>query len=130
MLLVHVVRPVSQEITYFTPAGGWLPTPAPVVNAAQDLIAYERAVALQQLQHAASQLRALGVPTVRVAVVEGSPDDAIVALARREQCDLIVIATRGQSGFRRMMHGSVAEGVVVHGRQPVLIVGPVHSATA
>jgi nucleotide-binding universal stress UspA family protein len=124
VLIAHIVRPLGQQLTHLAPGAGWMATPTPVIEAAQDLLAYERAAALNQLHAAAGKLRELGVESVRVEVVEGSPDEAILALASAERCDAIVIGTRGESGFRRMMHGSVAERVVVHSRLPVLVVGP------
>jgi nucleotide-binding universal stress UspA family protein len=124
VLIAHIVPPLGQQLTHFAPGSGWLSTPGPIIEAAQDLLAYERAAALKQLHAARDKLRESGVASVRVAVVEGSPADAILALAGRERCDVIVLGTRGESGFRRMMHGSVAERIVTHSQLPVLVVGP------
>jgi nucleotide-binding universal stress UspA family protein len=55
-------------------------------------------------------------------------DDAaegILRRARRGRFDLIVLATHGRGGVARALLGSVAEKVVRHARQPVLVVpGP------
>lgn len=110
-----------------TPDTGWFPPSQLFVEGAQDAIAYERAAAVEKLQRAAATLRDLGVSSVRQTVIEGLPDDGILALAQNEHCDLIVIATRGHSGFRRMLQGSVAESVLLRAHSPVLIVGP-HAA--
>jgi nucleotide-binding universal stress UspA family protein len=48
------------------------------------------------------------------------PAAAIVAAAQREEVDLIVIATHGRSGIRRLLLGSVAEAVVRTATCPVL----------
>jgi nucleotide-binding universal stress UspA family protein len=40
--------------------------------------------------------------------------DSIVEYAERESTDLIVIGTRGRSGFKRLLLGSTALGVVTH----------------
>lgn len=37
-------------------------------------------------------------------------------------CDLIVASTHGRTGFRRMMLGSVAEGILRHASVPVLCI--------
>jgi len=37
-------------------------------------------------------------------------------------CDLIVTSTHGRTGFRRMMLGSVAEGILRHSEVPVLCI--------
>ena len=46
----------------------------------------------------------------------------IVELAENEMVDLIVVGTRGSTGFRRMLLGSVAQGVVTCSHCPVLVV--------
>lgn len=46
----------------------------------------------------------------------------IIMCAEREIADLIVIGTRGKSGFTKLLLGSVASGVVTYSSVPVLIV--------
>jgi nucleotide-binding universal stress UspA family protein len=47
---------------------------------------------------------------------------AIVDYAERENIDLIVIGTRGRTGFKKMLLGSVASDVVTFAYCPVLVV--------
>ena len=47
---------------------------------------------------------------------------AIIDYAEREKVDLIVIGTRGMSGFKRILLGSVASGVVTYASCPVMVV--------
>ncbi|MBN1103127.1 MAG: universal stress protein [Deltaproteobacteria bacterium] len=62
---------------------------------------------------------------VHIMVVMGDPADQIVTTAEDEKADLIVIATRGQTGLKRLVFGSVAEKVVRLAAQPVLTIrGP------
>ncbi len=60
---------------------------------------------------------------VQVHLARGIVDGEIVADAAASS-DLIVMATHGQSGLRRLVLGSVAERVVHHARMPVLVVRP------
>jgi nucleotide-binding universal stress UspA family protein len=46
---------------------------------------------------------------------------AIVSYAEREKADLIVIGTRGRSGFTRLLLGSVASGVVTYAPCHVMV---------
>jgi len=46
----------------------------------------------------------------------------IVDYADREKVDLIVMGSRGLGGFKRMVIGSVSNGVVTHARCSVLVV--------
>jgi len=52
----------------------------------------------------------------------GNPSDAIVLEARRWNAGLIVMGTHSRGGLKRMVLGSVAEGVVRHASVPVLLV--------
>jgi nucleotide-binding universal stress UspA family protein len=47
---------------------------------------------------------------------------AIVDYAERENVDLIVIGSRGRSGFKKLLLGSTASGVVTYATCPVLVV--------
>jgi nucleotide-binding universal stress UspA family protein len=51
-----------------------------------------------------------------------SAPEAIVNYASRKSIDLIVIATRGNTGLRKILLGSVTERVVGHAPCPVLVV--------
>ena len=57
-------------------------------------------------------------------IIEGytSVESMIVDYAERERVDLIVIGTRGRTGFKRLLLGSVALGVVTYSHCPVLVV--------
>ena len=46
----------------------------------------------------------------------------IVGFAEKENVDLIVIGTRGRSGFKKLLLGSVASGVVNYAHCPVMVV--------
>ncbi|HET7390119.1 MAG TPA: universal stress protein [Nitrososphaeraceae archaeon] len=46
----------------------------------------------------------------------------IVSFAEKENIDLIVIGTRGRSGFKKLLLGSVASGVVNYAHCPVMVV--------
>jgi nucleotide-binding universal stress UspA family protein len=51
-----------------------------------------------------------------------SADGAIVNYADKENVDLIVVGTRGRTGFAKKLLGSVALGVVIHASCPVIVV--------
>jgi nucleotide-binding universal stress UspA family protein len=52
----------------------------------------------------------------------GQPVDIILNVAEEEKSDLIVMGSRGLGGFKRLMLGSVSDGVLHHAHCPVLIV--------
>ena len=51
-----------------------------------------------------------------------SAEGAIVNYAEKENVDLIVVGTRGRTGFSKKLLGSVALGVVTHASRPVIVV--------
>lgn len=80
-------------------------------------------------QEAAQNLKRLKevVPTVDGVSAEycvefGPPVDQIVKYAKENDVDLIVMGTHGRTGLRRMLMGSVAEGVVRKAECPVLAI--------
>ncbi len=48
--------------------------------------------------------------------------ESIINYASEQKADLIVIGTRGTSGLKRLVLGSVASAVVAHASCPVLVV--------
>jgi nucleotide-binding universal stress UspA family protein len=88
-------------------------------------IALEREAAEKRLQTIADQLRAQGATAVHVRVVEGTdPAGAIDRAVREDQVDFVAMSTRGSSGLKRFVLGSVAERVVRESVVPVLLVTP------
>jgi nucleotide-binding universal stress UspA family protein len=48
--------------------------------------------------------------------------DAILSYAEGKKADLIVMGTKGRTGLKRFLLGSVARGVVAHAKSSVLVV--------
>ncbi len=61
---------------------------------------------------------------IREELIESSlPVEAVIVdYAEKENVDLIVIGTRGRTGFKRLLLGSVAAGVVTYATKPVIVV--------
>jgi universal stress protein A len=59
---------------------------------------------------------------IRTKVAVGDPGDEIVSAAADENAGIIVIATHGLTGWRRLIFGSVAEKVVRLAPCPVLTI--------
>jgi nucleotide-binding universal stress UspA family protein len=60
--------------------------------------------------------------TDKIIVSVSSIVGEIVGFADEEKMDLIVLGTRGRTGFKKLLLGSVAEGVVNHSSCPVMVV--------
>lgn len=61
-----------------------------------------------------------GVPTVKTVVREGHPAEEILAAAKEEEADLIIIGSRGQR-LHTLLMGSVSREVANRADIPVLI---------
>ena len=58
----------------------------------------------------------------RLIAVAGAERDAIVDMARRAECDLIVMATHGRHGLDALINGSLTKSVLSHSQIPLLVV--------
>lgn len=61
---------------------------------------------------------------------EGNVAQSIVAHAADLDADLIILATHGEGGARRVLFGSVAQQVLRRGSRPVLLIRPPESGAA
>ena len=86
-----------------------------------DFWAHVKGETEQTLARYAEQLRARGL-AVETHAREGYPATVTEEEAERQQADLIVIGTRGLSGLKHLLLGSIAERVVQHAPCPVLTV--------
>lgn len=80
-----------------------------------------REAARTRLDDTVRRIRDAGI-TVEGHLVEESPSEAIAALARKVGADLIVMGTRGLTGLRHVLLGSVAERTLRHAPCSVLVV--------
>jgi nucleotide-binding universal stress UspA family protein len=74
---------------------------------------------LQFVERAAKKAR---VAYEAVHVTSDYPEDAILKIARKKKCDLIVMATHGQGGLRGVFIGSVTQKVLNQSEIPVMVV--------
>jgi len=80
-----------------------------------------REVAETLVQRAARDARSNGVE-VETHVREGQPAEVIIDVANQEQADLIVVGSRGLTGIKRYLLGSVSSKVSEHAPCSVMIV--------
>ena len=80
-----------------------------------------RDAAARRLDKAAQKVKAGGIP-VETQLMEFAPSDAIVETAKKMKADLIVMGTRGLTGLKHALLGSVAERTLRLAPCPVLTV--------
>ncbi|MDR3368308.1 universal stress protein [Rhodoferax sp.] len=62
-----------------------------------------------------------GVKTRALTVKSDIVSDAIIAAAKKNKCDLIVMASHGRRGVKRLLLGSETQQVLTHSHIPVLV---------
>jgi len=110
---LHVAHVCEPDYPMVTMTG--MPLVLPVVSQARNVRLH--------LQDLTKQLRLTVRPGFTHAA-QGRPFEEICRLSKQHEVDLIVIATRGITGFKHLLLGSTAERVVRYSPCPVLVVHP------
>jgi nucleotide-binding universal stress UspA family protein len=114
LLLFHVIAPVSDA---GIAEGMGLPSVP-----RKDSRRYRLRKAGRVLAAAGKKVKAAKVPVSKAWAISGSPHDAIVDIAKRRRCDLIVMASHGRKGLSRLLLGSETQAVLSRVSVPVLVV--------
>ena len=83
--------------------------------------AHLRKLADHYLGHVRRSAAAAGVPCSCRCAEGAFPYVEIIEAARRNRCDLIVMASHGRRGISRLLLGSVTSKVLAHSKIPVLV---------
>ena len=87
----------------------------------QEIQDEEKDTATIMLKKLESQANVKNVSFLMEVIHNPSSSDGIVIFADKNNVDLIVIGSHGRTGFRKIVLGSVANGVLEHAKCPVLI---------
>ena len=110
----EVVAVFSIEMPTYAASGfGYLPIPVPSEPDREAI-----GVAMQEW---CAPLARAKVP-FEVVVMDGAPAPAIMAIADREQADLVVTGRRGHGGFAGLLLGSTSNQLAHHVGRPLVIV--------
>jgi nucleotide-binding universal stress UspA family protein len=77
------------------------------------------------LGHAARRAAEAGVPHAAL-LKWGNVAEMILQTTSEEDCDLIVLGSRGLSGFKRLMLGSISNAVAAKAQRPLLVIKQTH----
>ncbi len=97
---------------------GWIPSQAEVDSF--DAACRERAGRV--LHEARTMAERSGISVELLHVPNAHPATAIVETAKSRGCDVIVMASHGRRGLRKLFLGSQTSEVLVNGSVPVLVV--------
>lgn len=92
-----------------------------IASTTPDLATMERLELERQLEAWRSAAERIAERPVRARLLMGHPAAEIIRFTDEESMELVVLATRGRTGFKRFVLGSVAERVVREAACPVLV---------
>lgn len=99
-------------------ASGWIPSPEEFDRF--DAACKERAGKV--LDEARAMAEQMGISAELLHVASAHPATAIIETAKSRGCDLIVMASHGRRGLRKLFLGSQTSEVLADGSVPVLVV--------
>ena len=121
---IQLARVIQARVTVLTvtPTFGGVATDRFVVASTPDLYWWQRqAEAEWYLAPAAAVARMVGVPCETLHVEHEHPYQAILDIARKRACDLIVMAPHGRMGAAAAVLGSETNKVLTHSSIPVMV---------
>ncbi len=121
---VHLIYVFTSHPSGGTPLGGGIEANQSVSQTAEIARQLQEAQineTQEYLEHVAKTLNDDGIET-QIEIHEGAPHDHIVDYARQHGIDLIIMASHGHGGLKRLLTGSTTDKVVRAGEVPVLVV--------
>jgi len=109
---ISIVTYVSLNISYSADGG----------SSYVDMVKLQKKSAEYTLSKLEPKLQELKIPYCVKAIEGTSITETLVSYAEMHQVNLIVMGSRGLGGFKKLLLGSVASGVLQHAKCPVLIV--------
>jgi nucleotide-binding universal stress UspA family protein len=88
----------------------------------QEFFDAQERIAAKRVQAVAQACKAAGVACQAHTVEALHPWEAIIDHAKRNECDLLVMASHGRRGVSALLLGSETQKVLTHSKVPVLVV--------
>jgi nucleotide-binding universal stress UspA family protein len=88
----------------------------------QEFFDAQERIAAKRIATVADACKAAGVPYQAHTVEALHPWEAIIDHAKRQECDLLVMASHGRRGVSALLLGSETQKVLTHSTVPVLVV--------
>ena len=114
--VITVTEPLLVE--FGTGHAGWIPP--------QEMFDSFEAASKERVRQVLDEARAMadqiGISVELLHVPDAHPATAIIETAKSRGCDLIVMASHGRRGLRKLFLGSQTSEVLVDGSVPVLVV--------
>lgn len=109
---LHVVPDINSAVRAYLPEAAYIP---------EDYSEKAAESAQEFLKEIEATCKAAGVACTTHYVVSEFVADEIVEAAKKNNCDLIAIASHGRTGLAKVMLGSQTQKVLAHATIPVLV---------
>lgn len=128
--VVHAIglaKPLGAKITAFYAAPDY-PLPMYADGVVYEPVSKKEYAAMMAkeatkvLDAVAAKAKAAGVACATVHTMAPAPWEAILAAAKKQKCDAIVMASHGRRGVSALLLGSETQKVLTHSKLPVIVI--------
>ena len=116
-----MAKALGARVTAYSCVVEYLPMTEFAVETPQTVMEQLESEADRHLKEFTAQATAAGVPFGTVKSTEFSPYTGIIETARKQHCDLIMMASHGRRGLAGLLLGSETQKVLTHSEIPVLV---------
>ena len=119
---LEIAEKFESKLTVMTVLQSKIPDSAGIsVERLQEIQDEEEDIATVMLKKLEEQANAKKILFSIAIVHNPSSSDGIVSFAEKNNSDLIVMGSHGRTGFKKIVLGSVANGVLGHAKCPILL---------
>ena len=121
---IDLAKTVNAKVTVFTASPPYHVFPQETTVAVESPAVYTATAeerAAERLKPGLAYAHAKGVAAQTEHVFAEHPYEAIIAVAAKEGCDLVCMASHGRKGIAGLLVGSETNKVLTHSRVPVLV---------
>jgi nucleotide-binding universal stress UspA family protein len=124
---IELARALGAKLTAFHASPDY-PMPAYADGVMYDPVSPKEYAALCKkeadriLSAVGAKAKAVGIRFTAEQAIAAAPWNAILAAARKQKCDAIVMASHGRRGVSALLLGSETQKVLTHSKLPVIVV--------
>ena len=122
--MIFLAKAIGARVTALvvsTPLNSLVVDPSIVSGTLDQYKALVAGQTAKYLDNISGNAREAGVECGTLCVEHDKPYEAIVDTANSQGCDLVVMASHGRKGLKRLLLGSETQHVLTHGSVPVLV---------
>lgn len=120
IILLHVIANPAYYTSAYSPVMGFTGFDEAIIRTDDSAIHTEAKRFLEEVK------THLGDETIKVAVLDGEIDEAIMSFLSSENADMLVMGTHTRSGLDKLLMGNMAEKILRHITVPLVAV-PTHA---